>query len=172
MKQLDWEPSCVMSRSLRNLSVQLSFLKMMRYEILSELILLYLVISSLRFYFLLNKLEEYEAPLCTVWFPSIVSISPWFPSRSRRQHGSTECMDLVHSNSLYYLADLLVSCHTNTSFIISSILLTGEPISLEEGLNKKERKKEIAQIKLVNSACFSLKIDQGIPLMDWVRKGN
>lgn len=86
--------------------------------------------------------------------------------------GSTECMVLVHSNSLYYLADLLVSCHTNTSFIISSILLTGEPISLEEGLNKKKRKKKIAQIKLVNSACFSLKIDQGIPLMDWVRKGN
>lgn len=86
--------------------------------------------------------------------------------------GSTECMVLVHSNSLYYLADLLVSCHTNTSFIISSIPLTGEPISLEEGLNKKKRKKKIAQIKLVNPACFSLKIDQGIPLMDWVRKGN
>lgn len=81
--------------------------------------------------------------------------------------GSTEC-----TNSLYYLADLLVSCHTNTSFIISSILLTGEPISLEKGLNKKKRGKVNRSNQICQFSMFSLKIDQGIPLMDWVRKGN
>lgn len=138
MKQLDWEPGCFWAEAFKKFVSSIIISENDEYEILLELIPLYLVISSLRFYLLLNKLEEYEAPLCTVWFPSIVSISPWFPSRSRRQH---RVHGSLHSNSLYYLADLLVSCHTNTSFIISSILLTGEPISLEEGLNKKKKRK-------------------------------
>lgn len=134
MKQLDWEPGCFWAEAFKKFVSSIIISENDEYEILLELIPLYLVISNLGFYLLLNKLEEYEAPLCTVWFPSIVSISLWFPSRSRRQH---RVNGSLHSNSLYYLADLLVSCHTNTSFIISSILLTGEP----EGLNKKKRGK-------------------------------
>lgn len=151
MKQLDWEPGCFWAEAFKKFVSSIIISENDEYEILLELIPLYLVISNLRFYLLLNKLEEYEAPLCTVWFPSIVSISPWFPSRSRRQH---RVNGSLHSNSLYYLADLLVSCHTNTSFIISSILLTGEPISLEEGLNKKKRR---GKVNSSNQTCqFSM----------------
>lgn len=96
MVNLCWELICVIrwnpdSVSLIILSENKWVLKSFGHE--------YFLKREIEILFLPNKFEEYETPMCTAWFLSIVSISPWFPGRSRR-HKVQEESDIVHSNIL------------------------------------------------------------------------
>lgn len=90
MKQLDWEPGCFWAEAFKKFVSSIIISENDEYEILLELIPLYLVISNLRFYLLLNKLEEYEAPLCTVGFQAL---SPSLHDFLAGADGSTEWTD-------------------------------------------------------------------------------